>query len=80
MAATTGYLRMYNNKHWLNALVACAGVGIIFTKLAFWLYLQTQHKLFKDKLPNTIVLPTCQSGAFGVGMVYRFYVSVTAIQ
>lgn len=80
IAASTGYLRKYNNKHWFNALVACAWVGIIFTKLPFWLYLKTQHKLFKDKLPNTIVLPTFESGAFGVGMVHRFYITVTAIQ
>ena len=72
MAATTGYLRMYNNKHWLSDVVAGAGVGIASTKLAYWLYPKIQHKLFKDKPVNTMVMPTYQNGSFGVGMVHNF--------
>lgn len=72
IAATTGYLRMYNNKHWFSDVVAGAGVGIASTKLAYWLYPKIQHKLFKDKLPNTIVIPAYQNGAFVVGMVHKF--------
>lgn len=72
MAATTGYLRMYNNKHWLSDVVAAAGVGIASTKIAYWLYPKFQHKLFKDKPVKTVVMPTYQNGAFGVGMVHRF--------
>ena len=72
MAATTGYLRMYNNKHWLSDVVAGAGVGIASTKLAYWLYPKIQHKLFKDKLPNTVVMPAYQNGAFTLGMVHKF--------
>lgn len=72
VAATTGYLRLYNNKHWLSDVVAGAGVGIASTKLAYWLYPKIQHKLFKDKPVNTVVMPTYQNGVFGVGMVHRF--------
>ena len=72
MAATTGYLRMYNNKHWLSDVVAGAGVGIASTKLAYWLYPKIQHKLFKDKPVNTMVMPTYQNGSFVVGMVHNF--------
>lgn len=72
MAATTGYLRMYNNKHWFSDVVAGAGVGIASTKLAYWLYPKIQHKLFKDKLPNTVVMPSYQNGAFVLGMVHKF--------
>jgi membrane-associated phospholipid phosphatase len=72
MAASTGYLRMYNNKHWLSDVVAGAGVGIASTKLAYWLYPKIQHKLFKDKLPNTVVMPAYQNGAFILGMVHKF--------
>ena len=28
MAGTVGYLRVYNNKHWLHDVVAGAGFGI----------------------------------------------------
>ncbi|OYX94140.1 MAG: phosphoesterase, partial [Sphingobacteriia bacterium 35-40-5] len=62
IAATTGYLRMYNNKHWFSDVVAGAGVGIASTKLAYWLYPKIQHKLFKDKLLNTVVMPAYQNG------------------
>ena len=73
MAIATGYLRMYNNKHWFSDVVAGAGVGIASTKIAYWLYPKIQRKLFKDKPVNTIVMPTYQNGSFGVGMVHRFY-------
>ncbi len=72
MAATTGYLRMYNNKHWFSDVVAGAGVGIASTKIAYWLYPKIQHKLFKDKPVKTIVMPTFQNGSFGGCMVHRF--------
>ena len=72
MAATTGYLRMYNNKHWLSDVVAGAGVGIVSTKIAYWLYPKIKHKIFKVKPLNTIVMPTYQNGAVGVGMMHKF--------
>lgn len=48
-AAATGYLRMYNNRHWLSDVVAGAGVGILSTQAAYFLYprvkkLVTRHK------------------------------------
>lgn len=72
MAATTGYLRMYNNKHWLSDVVAGAGVGIVSTKLAYWLYPKIQHSLFKDKYQNTVIMPTYQNKSFGLSMVHKF--------
>jgi hypothetical protein len=72
MAATTGYLRMYNNKHWLSDVAAGAGIGIISTKLAYWLYPKIQYKLFKDKPVNTMIMPSWQNGNIGLGMIRRF--------
>jgi membrane-associated phospholipid phosphatase len=72
IAATTGYLRMYNNKHWLSDVVAGAGIGVASTKLAYWLYPKFQHKLFKDKLPNTMIMPLYQNNSFGIGLVKLF--------
>jgi membrane-associated phospholipid phosphatase len=72
VAATTGYLRMYNNKHWLGDVVAGAGIGIMSTKLAYWIYPTIKKKIFKDKDVHTIVMPTYQSGSFGLGMVHQF--------
>jgi hypothetical protein len=70
VAATTGYLRMYNNKHWLGDVVAGAGIGIMSTKLAYWIYPTIKKKIFKDKDVHTVVMPTYQSGSFGLGMVH----------
>ena len=72
MAAATGYLRMYNNKHWIGDVVAGAGIGIMSTKLAYWIYPVIKRKLFNDKDVKTIVMPTYQNGSFGFGLVHRF--------
>jgi membrane-associated phospholipid phosphatase len=72
MAAATGYLRMYNNKHWLSDVVAGAGVGIMSAKLVYWIYPVIKRKLFKDKDVTTMVMPTYQDGAIGLGLVHHF--------
>lgn len=72
VAATTGYLRLYNNKHWLGDVVAGAGIGIASTKISYWLYPKLQRLIFKDKAMHTIVMPTYREGTFGVGMVHQF--------
>lgn len=71
-SAATGYLRMFNNKHWVSDVIAGAGVGIASTKLAYWLYPKIQHKYFRDKPINTIVMPSFKNGSFGFGLVHRF--------
>ena len=72
MAAATGYLRMYNNKHWMSDVAAGAGIGIISTKLAYWMYPAIKRKLFKDKEVSTIVMPSYQNGSIGLGLVHHF--------
>lgn len=72
MAAATGYMRMYNNKHWLGDIVAGAGVGILSTDVAYWIYPSVKRWLFKDKEMNTVVMPSYQNGAFGLGLVHHF--------
>jgi hypothetical protein len=75
VAAGTGFLRMYNNKHWFNDVIAGAGVGILSTRLSYWLYPKMKHlfvKEGKEKKSNTVILPTYQNGAVGFGMVHAF--------
>ena len=38
VAATTGFLRMYNNRHWQADVAAGAGIGVLSTSLAYWSY------------------------------------------
>jgi hypothetical protein len=73
MAAATGYLRMYNNKHWFSDVIAGAGVGIVSTKLAYWIYPSIKRKLFKNKPMNALIIPYYQKGGGGIALVYNFY-------
>ncbi len=74
VAAGTGYLRMYNNKHWFNDVIAGAGVGILSTRVSYWLYPKLKNLFVKDKDQelNTVVMPMYQNGAVGFGLVHRF--------
>ena len=72
MAAATGYLRMYNNKHWLGDVIAGAGIGILSTKAAYWIYPIIKRTLFKDKPVNTMIMPRYQNGTAGISLIYCF--------
>jgi membrane-associated phospholipid phosphatase len=71
-AAATGYLRLYNNQHWFNDVVAGAGIGIGSTKLAYWIYPKIKRAIFKDKKMNAMVTPYYRANVFGLQMVGRF--------
>ncbi|MEO9953699.1 phosphatase PAP2 family protein [Nonlabens sp.] len=49
IAAGTGFLRIYNDKHWLSDVAAGAGIGILSTKIAYWLYPYIKSVIFKNK-------------------------------
>ncbi|MEI6949431.1 phosphatase PAP2 family protein [Paraflavisolibacter sp. H34] len=72
VAAGSGFMRMYHNKHWLNDVIAGAGVGILSTRLSYWLYPKLKNSLLKGVKGNTVIAPTYQDGAFGLGMVHNF--------
>lgn len=71
-AATTGYLRMYNNKHWLSDVVAGAGIGILSTDLAYYLYPSVKKLFVKEKGSVTAIAPFYQQGAVGLSLVHHF--------
>ena len=70
-AIATGYLRMYHNKHWLNDVIAGAGVGIVSTRISYWLYPKLKSLIPQSK-GKTMVAPSYNNGAYGVSMVYSF--------
>lgn len=49
VATGTGFFRMYNNKHWLTDVIAGAGIGILSTDIAYWLYPYTSKLFFPNK-------------------------------
>lgn len=72
MATATGFLRIYNDKHWFNDVVAGAGFGMASTRLAYWLYPVLQRTFGKDHSLNTVVMPTYQEGSFGLALAHHF--------
>lgn len=73
VASGTGFFRMYNNRHWLTDVAAGAGIGILCTKTAYWLYPKMQ-KLFlkKDTKAALLVAPFYDGSHMGIGLVGRF--------
>lgn len=47
IATGTGAFRVYNDRHWLTDIAAGAGIGILSTKAAYWLF-PTINKLFTN--------------------------------
>lgn len=72
IAAATGYMRMYNNKHWLSDVVAGAGIGIASTKLSYWLYPKIKNLIFKKQAGQTMIMPFYSNNTFGLGMAKSF--------
>lgn len=74
VAIATGALRVYNNRHWCNDVLAGAGIGILSANVAHWLY-PLEKKWFspKKKSQNTtsmMVIPTYEAGNNTVGFAF----------
>jgi len=73
VASGVGIFRMYNNRHWFTDVVAGAGIGILSTKIAYWLY-PTINKIFNPKESNTRTsfIPFYDGQTLGFGLVSNF--------
>ena len=73
VAAGTGFFRMYNNRHWLTDVLAGAGIGILSTRAAYWLYPTISKTFFrKQYLKNIYISPVLSSQEKGVACLIRF--------
>lgn len=73
VAAGTGFFRMYNDRHWLNDIAAGAGIGILSTKIAYWVHPFLKRTIFKGKSNTTgMILPTYDGNRYGIGMAIGF--------
>ena len=72
VAIGTGYLRMYNNKHWLSDVVAGAGVGILSTRLTYLLYPRLKNWVIGKKAPGSAMVVPYWNGGPGIYAAYRF--------
>lgn len=73
VAAGTGFFRMYNNRHWLTDVAAGAGIGILSTKIAYWIHPWMKKVLFKKQENlNGAIFPFYNDNKIGFGMVVKF--------
>lgn len=74
IATGTGMFRIVNNRHWLTDVAAGAGIGILSTKAAYWLY-PTINKWFKKNnrtKSETVCVPIYTNQMLGLGFVKTF--------
>ncbi|MEG0601860.1 MAG: phosphatase PAP2 family protein [Mucinivorans sp.] len=81
-ASAVGAMRIYNNRHWLSDVIAGAGVGILSTKIAYWIYPAMQRWFFASstgKLKKSsatdvsaMVMPFYNGEQLGAGVSIKF--------
>lgn len=76
VATGTGVFRMYNNRHWLTDVAAGAGIGILSTKIAYWINPYITRQLFskkeKDRKSVSLLLPYYDGKNVGLCFVKTF--------
>jgi len=74
VASGTGFLRIYNDRHWLTDVAAGAGIGILSTKIAYWINPLVMDKLFRDKgqSTNAMINPYHNGQKAGLSFSYNF--------
>ena len=69
VAAVTGYLRIYNNRHYFNDVIAGACIGVMSVKLSYWLYPKIFNKSdCNDKRMAVNILPYCGYNSGGLSI------------
>ncbi|MCI1778691.1 MAG: phosphatase PAP2 family protein [Bacteroidales bacterium] len=78
VAVSTGFIRMYANKHYLTDVLAGAGIGILGARVGYWMAPSTDALLFKifghDRRRHIFAsaVPSFSGEAFGVSAVIAF--------
>ena len=74
VATGTGLFRIYNDKHWLTDVVAGAGIGILSTKIAYWINPWIQKKIFnsKEEKSTSAIAPFYNGKQLGIGFIKTF--------
>ncbi len=71
VAGATGFLRMYNNKHWISDVLAAAGIGIGSSKLALLIFEEiVDHRRFKKYIKgNSMLVPSYQQNQICINWI-----------
>ena len=69
VATATAGLRIANDDHWLSDVMAGAGVGLLSTELAYWVYPWLHRQLVRGLGDRAVVLPMYWNGTVGATAV-----------
>jgi len=73
IAVFTGVYRILNDKHWVGDVVAGAGIGILSTEVAYWLFPKVSQLFSINHTENrALVYPFYQSKTMGLGLSLNF--------
>jgi len=76
VATATGLLRIYNDRHWFTDVAVGAGIGILSTKVAYWIYPFIQRQLFgendKERKVSAMALPFYNGQQVGLNLAIKF--------
>lgn len=69
LAATVGFMRMYNGRHWFNDVLAGAGLGILSARIGYWMLPLNRH-IFRipRKGQAMVATPVYYANTRAVGM------------
>ena len=66
-ATLVGLARIYNNRHYVSDVVAGAGVGILSTKIIYWLYPSIKQSFSKkDGSAQALIFPSYENGRLSI--------------
>ncbi|MBK9256438.1 MAG: phosphatase PAP2 family protein [Saprospiraceae bacterium] len=72
VAGMTGYLRMYNNRHWFSDVAGSAGIGILSAQLSWYLYPRAKKLFTKSNNHDIVFTPMLLDAHPGVFFMIRF--------
>lgn len=74
VATGTGIFRIVNNRHWLTDVAVGAGIGILSTKIAYWISPFIQNKIFttKENKSISVITPFYDGKHLGIGLLKTF--------
>lgn len=75
IAATVGFMRMYNDRHWFNDVVAGAGFGILSARIGYWLLPLNRHIFHIPRKGQAVVASPVyysQTNAIGLSCAVQF--------
>ncbi len=78
LAAVTGFMRVYNERHYICDIIAGAGVGMLSARLAYWAapsvnrFLWGSETGYEDANYTAMVAPCIVGDGVGVGIYINF--------